>query len=177
MSRVLVNGIYQALREAGQKYGVGHYGAFAMNAMRLEKGYRAWGQDLSTERTPFESGLDRFVRLDGPDFTGQTALRRAADKPAEFRMELLEIEGEGPDPFALHPVLCDGRAVGLVTSGAYGHRTMKKLALAYLKPALVPEDAPLTVEICGEACAACILAAAPWDPNNRRLRDATEITT
>ena len=162
--------LYRAILAAGGPYDIGHYGAFAMNAMRLEKGYRAWGLDLSTERTPFEAGLDRFVHMDGRNFTGCDALRRAAGQAPEFRMALLEIDGDGPDPFGLHPVSCDGRVVGLTTSGAYGHRTRKKLALAYLKPSLMPDGAALEVEILGDGFPARPLDAAPWDPDNERMR-------
>jgi dimethylglycine dehydrogenase len=161
--------LYDAILQAGKALGLGHYGAFAMNALRLEKGYRAWGADLSTERTPLEAGLGRLVKPDGRRFTGREALLEAGAKSPYFRMELLEIGGDGPDPFGLHPVFAGGQVAGLTTSGAYGHRTGKKLALAYLKPAALTAGAPLSVEICGLPQTARILEAAPYDPQNRRL--------
>ncbi|NNF76792.1 MAG: FAD-dependent oxidoreductase, partial [Rhizobiales bacterium] len=117
--------LYQALVEQGAPAGLVHFGAFALNSMRLEKGYRAWGMDLSTERTPLEAGLDRLVKPEARE-----ALRAKRDQP--FGMELLELDAEGPDPFALHPVFSGDKVAGLVTSGGFGHRTKKKLALAYL---------------------------------------------
>jgi dimethylglycine dehydrogenase len=161
--------LHDAILQAGRALEIGHYGAFAMNALRLEKGYRAWGADLSTERTPLEAGLGRLVKLDDRSFTGREALLDAGAKPPAFRMELIEIEGDGPDPFGLHPVFAGGQVAGLTTSGAYGHRTAKKLALAYLNPALLTPGAPLSVEICGLPQTARILEAAPYDPQNRRL--------
>ena len=161
--------LHDAVVEAGRALGIGRYGAFAMNALRLEKGYRAWGADLSTERTPLEAGLARFVRLDGHDFAGRAALLRAGAEPPAFRMDLLEIAGDGPDPFGQHPVFAGEQVAGLSTSGAYGHRTAKKLALAYLNPPVLSAGAPLSVEICGQPQTARILDAAPYDPQNRRL--------
>ena len=164
--------LYDAIIEAGRRFDIGGYGAYAMNAMRLEKGYRAWGMDLSTERTPFEAGLDRLVTLEGRRFTGRDALAEARSRQPAFRMELLEIEGEGPDPFGMHPVFRGERVAGLVTSGVYGHRTGKKLALAYLRPETRADEAPLRVEICGLAEPASILPAPPFDPANHRMKNA-----
>ncbi|MCP5084883.1 MAG: FAD-dependent oxidoreductase [Alphaproteobacteria bacterium] len=155
--------LYQALIEQGAPLGLRHFGAFALNSMRLEKGYRAWGMDLSTERTPLEAGLERLVKPEA-----RAALRAQRDQP--FRMELLELDAEGPDPFALHPVFCADKVAGLVTSGSFGHRTRKKLALAYLQPHNLTEDAPLTVRVLGQTAAAQVLTAAPYDPTNARLR-------
>ena len=88
-----------------------------------------------------------------------------------MEMALLEIGGDGPDPFSGHPLLLDGRVAGLVTSGAYGQRVGKKLALAYLDAGLAVSDLEgLRVEIIGEACPARILPAPPYDPGNGRLR-------
>lgn len=160
--------IYKSIIEAGAHHGLKHFGAFALNSMRLEKGYRAWGMDLSTERTPLEAGLDYLVKTDGRDFIGRDALVKGREQ--SFKMELLEIESAHVDPFALHPVFSEGKVCGLITSGAYGHRTGKTLALAYMQPQNMTDGAPLTVNIVGESCPAQILAEAPYDPRNERLR-------
>jgi dimethylglycine dehydrogenase len=163
--------IYSALREAAAGFDARLFGAFAINSMRLEKAYRGWGADLSTERTPIEAGLGNLVRLDGRDFAGCDALRRHSDRPRQMRLVLLEITGGGIDPFYGHSVLCQGAVVGLVTSGAYGHRTGKRLALAYLAldGAVAPQTG-LAVQILDEACPAQILSRAPYDPGGKRLR-------
>lgn len=163
--------VYDALVEEGRNVDIGHFGAYAMNALRLEKGYRAWGLDLSTERTPLEAGLDRFVKCEGRRFEGRDALVAAADAPPAFKMELLEITGAVSDPFGLHPVFSGDRVAGLITSGAYGHRTGKRLALAYLRPGAIASGEPLTVEILGERGRATVLEEMPYDPGNTRLRD------
>ena len=158
--------LYDALLAAGRGHGIGHFGAYAANAMRLEKGYPAWGMDLSSERSPVEAGLQRFVKLDAHAFTGQEAL---ADRPVAYRLCLLELAPSCRNAFGMHPVVADGKACGLVTSAAFGHRTGKSLAFAYVSAAC-PGDASLHVEVCGTPYPATILAAPPYDPRNQRMR-------
>ncbi len=162
--------LWDALVEAGKPHGLGLFGAFAMNALRLEKGYRAWGLDLTTERTPLEAGLGALARTDGRDFVGREALLRRAEAPGRWRMALLELNGAGPDPFYGHPVLRGDVPLGLVTSGAFGHRTGKALALAYLTDGAAPDDTDLRVEILGETRPAAVLARPPYDPGSERMK-------
>lgn len=163
--------LYDALISAGREHDLRHFGLYALNSMRLEKGYRSWGMDLSSERTPLEAGLERLVQLDGHDFLGKAALQKRRDLP--FCMKLLELEDDGPDPFALHPVFSGDQVAGLITSGAYGHRTSKKLALAYMQPHSLQEGAPLSVSVTGQKTEARILSDAPYDPANLRLKDTS----
>ena len=127
--------LHEALCKAGAAVGLRPFGAYAMNSLRLEKGYRAWGADLTTERTPLEAGLDHLVRTEGREFPGREALLARAASPSAWRMALLSVEPDGDaDPFHTHTVWRDGRAVGIVTSAAPGHRTGATLALAWLCP-------------------------------------------
>jgi dimethylglycine dehydrogenase len=150
--------VYDALLFAGEPHGIGHYGAYAANGMRLEKGYRAWGADLTTERTPQEAGLGAFIR-------DPSAL--PARGPA-WDMVLLEITGEDAHPFYAHGLWQGARSVGIVTSAALGPRTGKVLALAYLRDPAAREG--LEVEILGRRHPARILDRPPYDPDNTRLR-------
>lgn len=145
---------FEALEAAGAPYNIGYYGSYAANSMRLEKGYRAWGADLTTERTPCEAGLAAFVR-------NKTA-------PTDWRTELLEVDIADVDPFYAHAVCCEGQPVGVVTSGAYGHRTGKSLALAYMRDPAATDG--LTINILGDQRPAHILTRPPFDPENIRLR-------
>ncbi len=159
--------LFLALEDTGKAYDIGFYGAYAANAMRLEKGYRAWGSDLTTERSPLEAGLGYLVRHEGREFTGRDAmLARQADKP--WDMVLLEIEAGEVDPFYAHGLWHGARSVGIVTSGAYGHRTGKALALAYLCDPEARDG--LSVDILGQRRAARILERAPYDPDNERMK-------
>ncbi len=169
--------LFAALREAGRPLDAGLYGAYAMNALRLEKGYPAWGADLTSERTPLESGLEALVKAEGRDFVGRDAMLARESAPGRWQLALLALEGsteggaEGcPDPFFGHPVLRDGRPVGLVTSGAYGHRVGKPLALAYFREPEAMAGRGLSVQILGEEVPAVLQERPPYDPDNLRPR-------
>jgi dimethylglycine dehydrogenase len=163
--------LLRELIRRGAASGLSLFGAYAMYSLRLEKAYRAWGSDLTTERTPIEAGLTSFVRPGERQFTGREALASHASRAHPMRMVLLELTGGSLDPFYGHPVLCGGRAVGIVTSGSYGHRTGRRLALAYLTEAWEQHPGgPLEVQVLDELCSAAILPRAPYDPDNLRLR-------
>lgn len=157
--------VFEALEEAGRDLGVGYYGAYAANSMRLEKGYRAWGADLTTERTPLETGLAAFVKTEGRNFIGRDAMLAKANP---WDMVLLDIDASDVDPFYAHAVYADGDPVGVVTSGAHGHRTGKTLALTFLRKPQVREG--LQVKILGRMRAARVLDTPPHDPLNTRLK-------
>ncbi len=118
------------LMQEGIAYDLGFYGAFAMNSMRLEMGYRAWGADLTTERSPLEAGLDRFVKTEDRKFIGREAMLA---KNRHWSMHLLEFDESEFDPFYMHTILRDSEPVGMVTSAAFGHRLNKAVGLAYFR--------------------------------------------
>ncbi|WP_027256304.1 GcvT family protein [Leisingera aquimarina] len=158
--------LFLALEAAGKSHGLGFFGAYAMNAMRLEKGYRAWGADFTTERTPAETGAGHMIRMDH-DFTGKEALAHRMQAEDRWEMVLLEVEAGEVDPFYAHGVLQGDRVVGIVTSAAHGHRTGKTLALAYLRDRSARNG--LTVELLGARLPAQVLEEAPFDPGNARV--------
>jgi len=163
--------VHDALMEAGRRFEIRPFGAYAMNAMRLEKGYRAWGMDLTTERTPLEAGLAHLVRTKDRVFTGRDALLARAAQSHVWRMALLELDPDSTfDPFYMHTVFVDEAPVGIVTSGAFGHRTGKPLALAYLSDKAAADARAFSVDILGARIAATELESPPYDPDNKRLR-------
>lgn len=137
-----------------------------MNAMRLEKGYAAWGADFTTERTPAETGMGFLVRPDH-DFIGRDALLRRMADEKRWEMVLLELDPGETDPYYSHSLWHGENCVGIVTSAAYGHRTGKFLALAYLRDRSAREG--LEVEVLGKRRGARILTRPPFDPDNHRL--------
>ena len=159
--------VYQSFLKAGKPYNIGHFGAYAMNSMRLEKGYRAWGMDLTSERTPLESGLSFLVKPGNRAFVGRDALIERSESDSRWDMVLLEIEGDA-HPYYAHNVLKDSQSVGIVTSAAYGHRTKKNLALAYLRDRTARTG--LKVDILGRHYPAQILKDVPFDPQNLLLK-------
>ncbi len=168
--------LFDQLEAAGQACGVGYYGAYAANSMRLEKGYRAWGGDLTTERDLVESGLAAFCKTEGRDFPGCDALKNRLGQSDRWQMKLLSIESDQQDPFYAHSLYVGDETVGVVTSGGYGHRSHLVLALAYLAD---PEKAmkanagkgpPLEIRILNKRYKATILDDVPFDPENTRLK-------
>ncbi|MFQ6023232.1 MAG: FAD-dependent oxidoreductase [Acidiferrobacterales bacterium] len=164
------NQIFDALMTAGEEFGIGLCGMRAMDSLRIEKSYRMWGQDLTTEYSAFEAGLDRFIRLDKGDFVGRDALVKQQQEGVPQRFITLEVDADDADPLGNEPLYQGSEMVGRATAGAYGHVVGKSLALAYVKPDLAAPGTALEIEILGERRAATVIEESPWDPENARLR-------
>jgi dimethylglycine dehydrogenase len=163
--------VHQLLLEAGEDFGLAHFGLYAMDSLRLEKCYRSWKADLTTEYTPLMASLERFVRLDkSTDFIGREALRREAAAGPKERFVPLLVEARDADAQAVSVVYHGSENVGLVTSGGYGYRLDRSIALAYVRTDLAAEGTELEVEILGERCRATVGREPLYDPHNRRLR-------
>ncbi len=130
------NGLFDALFAAGAEFGIGMVGMRAMESLRIEKSYRMWGSDLTRDYTPFEAGLDRFVRMNKGEFIGKKALARQLAAGVPHRFVTLEVHGvTDADPLGNEPLFAGGRLVGRATAGYYGHVLGKSLALAYVETA------------------------------------------
>ncbi|HXW73643.1 MAG TPA: FAD-dependent oxidoreductase [Steroidobacteraceae bacterium] len=163
--------VYDRLLAAGDDFALAHAGLYAMESLRLEKCYRSWKADLSSEYSPLASSLGRFVRLDkAADFIGREALRReAAQGPRERFVPLIVAAGD-TDATAVSIVYRGGEAVGLVSSGGYGYRLKQSIALAYVRADLASAGTKLEVEILGERCPAIVGCEPLYDPENLRLQ-------
>ncbi|MBF9050782.1 FAD-dependent oxidoreductase [Roseobacter sp. HKCCD9010] len=161
---------YTALREAGAAHDLRLFGARAVDAMRLEKGYLHWKADILTEFDPFETGLGRFVQLDKPDFIGKAALeaRRAAG-PAK-RLATLALDSRDAPAHGGASVMKDGVVVGTVTSGGWGYRVAQNLAYAFLDPAFAEPGTQLHVDVLGQMITAQVIAVGPYDPEGTAYR-------
>ena len=125
------NTVFDRLMEAGAEFGVKPFGIRAMDSLRLEKSYKLIGRELSIEYAALESGLERFVDLGKGDFLGRDALLAWREKGLSNRLVTLEVHGVADaDARGSEPVSRDGASVGRTTSGGYGWRTGKSLALA-----------------------------------------------
>jgi dimethylglycine dehydrogenase len=165
--------VHGLLVEGGHELGLGlpHFGLYAMDSLRLEKCYRSWKVDLTTEYTPFRASLDRFVRLDkAADFIGKEALRREAAAGPPERFVPLVVEARDADASAVSIVYRGKEVVGLVTSGGYGYRLDQSIALAYIRTELTRAGTELEVEILGERCRAVVGREPLYDPENLRVR-------
>jgi len=160
--------VYDALWAAGEPFGIADYGAYAMNAMRLEKAFKG-AAELTNEVTLPEADVMRFVRLD-KDFVGRRATVASLESPLRWRCAYLEIDAADADPHGGEAVFAGERVVGSVSSGAYGHRVGRSLAFAYLDPGSASPGTPLEVTILGERRRARVLDEAAYDPESRRPR-------
>ncbi|MGQ0430133.1 MAG: GcvT family protein [Gammaproteobacteria bacterium] len=164
--------LFDALFEAGREFGIGMTGMRAMESLRLEKSYRMWGSDITRDYTPFEAGMDRFVRIDKGEFIGREALRKQLAAGVPNRFVTVEVHGVADaDPLGNEPLFDgNGRMVGRATSGYYGHVLGKSLAIGYVEPAFATVGSRLRIEILGERKDATVLVDSPYDPENRELR-------
>ncbi len=161
---------WRILVQAGQSFGLSHFGLYAAESMRLEKGYRHWKADLLIEFNPLEAGLGRFVRLDKPDFVGREALLRQVERGPRRLFTALNVDCSDAPAHAGDPVCLDGRQVGSITSGGWGHRLGRNIALAYVEPDCAAPGTRLAVGILGDEHPAVTVAPCQYDPENHRVR-------
>jgi len=147
------------------------FGMFALDSLRIEKGYRAWKGDLSTDYTVLEGGLERFVRWQKDDFTGKAALESQKQQGVKKRFATLIVEANGYDAPYMSNVWMGGEIVGETTSGAWGHRIDESVALGVLRTDAAEPGTKVEVEMFGERYPATVQQDRPlWDPENARLK-------
>ncbi len=160
--------IYDAVLDAGAV----PFGMYALNSLRIEKGYRAWKGDLSTDYTLLEAGLERFMKFDKPqDFPGKAALLAERERGVTKRFVTLIVEAGDCDAPYMSTIWHDGQVVGETTSGDWGYRANASLALGMIRADLAVAGTRVEVEIYGQRCPATVQADGPlWDPNNERIK-------
>jgi dimethylglycine dehydrogenase len=163
--------LYEELRDAGRPHGLRLVGDRALDVLRVEKGYGIWSAEFRQDITPGMSGLDRFVAYDKGDFVGRDAALREREVGAARRLALLRVDAADADASREDGIWLDGRLVGVVTSGAYGHHVGVSLALGYVDRDVFDARPELTIDVVGEPRRARILPEIPYDPLGARLRD------
>ena len=162
--------VYAQLVAAGGTLGLVDFGYRALESMRLEKAYRLWGLDLASDFTALEAGMDRWVRFDKTDFIGRDALLAVAQNGGpRRRLACLVVDADGADAHGFEPVREGDRIVGFVTSGGYGFRVDRSIALGYLPTECCGPGTRLTVEILGSRRPATVVQAPLYDPANELL--------
>ena len=160
--------IYDAVVCAGAK----PFGMYALNSLRIEKGYRAWKGDLSSDYSLLEGGLERFVKLDKPqNFSGKAAILNEKQQGRKKAFASLIVDAGDCDAPYMSTLWQGDELVGQTTSGAWGYRVEASVALAMLRPDLTHPGTELEVEIFGERRRAVVQPDKPlWDPENERLK-------
>lgn len=165
------NAIFDALMEAGAEFGIKPFGIRAMVSMALEKSYRLIPREMSIEYNAYESGLDRFVKPEKGDFLGREGVLAGKDKGLRWNFVTLEVLGvTDADARGNEAIHKDGVLVGRATSGGYGWRLGKSIALAMVQPDMAALGTELDITILGKPHKAVVIAESPFDPDNARLR-------
>ena len=163
--------LYDAIWTAGEPHGIRDFGIYAVDSLRLEKGYRSWKADLEIGFSPFDASLDRFVDMTKPDFVGKTALAAelAAGAAWKFVSMTLDEPGVADAPFCTS-IFVGGERVGIVTSGGWSFTLDQSVALGYVRPAYAEAGTKLDIEVFGMRVRATVGTEPLFDPNNDRLR-------
>jgi dimethylglycine dehydrogenase len=160
--------LYEALWSKGTPLGIGNYGLYAANSMRIEKGYKGWGSELTNELNMLEADMGRFLKQDKPDFTGKSA---TLNRPLQnFRIAYVRVDAKDADLRGGEPVMLGERCIGIATSGGYGHRVGASLGFVSVEPSFAPAGSAFEVIIQGERRRATVLERPAFDADNLRMK-------
>ncbi len=170
--------VFETLHEAGVGFGLRDAGYYAVDTLRLEKGYRAWGRELTPDDNPFQAGLGWAVKLDKPGgFIGHNALVEAKAKPLARRLVSVVLADGEPLLWGGEALLRDGRAVGDLTSAGYGHTIGASVGMGYAKrddgaavDAAWLEAGRFEVDLAGTRLEAKVSLRCPFDPTGARIK-------
>ncbi|KZY48470.1 glycine cleavage system protein T [Roseovarius sp. HI0049] len=164
-------GLRKLLLDAGADLGLREVGFNALLSLRLEKSFGIWSAEFTQGYTPAQTGMDRWIAWDKPDFIGKEAAQAERDSGgSSTHIVTLEIDADDADASGFEPVWQNGQRVGFVTSGGYGHTTGKSLAMAMLDRTATAEGTDLTVHIVGAERPAKVIAPSPYDPAGKAMR-------
>jgi len=161
---------WDLLWDAGREHGIVAAGGGAFDSLRLEKGYRLWGQDIHTEHDPFEAGLGFAVRMDKGEFQGRSALEAILERGSTHKLSCMTFDDPSVVAMGKEPIHAHGDVVAYVTSAAYGYSVGRGIAYGYLPVELASEGTPVEIEYFGERHAATVTADPLVDPKGERLK-------
>ncbi len=161
--------LFDTLMEAGAPHGMVPAGYRAIDSLRLEKGYRAWGADVTPDDSPLEAGLG-FAVARGKDFVGKEALERLRAEGVRRRLACVVLADPRSSTLGNEPVRADGEIVARVTSGGIGYTVGASIAYAYLPVDLAVTGTALEVEVFGEWIGAKVVDEPLYDPKGERIR-------
>jgi 4-methylaminobutanoate oxidase (formaldehyde-forming) len=165
--------LYEILMDAGKDLGAVNAGHYAINSLRLERGYRAWGAELSPDDSPIEAGLG-FALDWNKAFIGREALLRQKEGRIKRRLLIFVLEDPGPVLWGSEPIYCEGRPVGYTTSGSYGHSLGGAIAMGYVNhPEIADSDfinrGKFEINVSGKRYPVQAYLRAPYDPGRKRI--------
>ncbi len=157
--------VYEVLTRAGAEFNLGHFGMYAIEAMRLEKGYGHWKADFITEFNPIEAAQGHFVDL-SKSFPGKKGLQTQIAKGLRRERVMLEVNSTSAPTQPGEGVFADGKPIGTITSASWGYRTNKNLAMAYLDPGFAITGTETELMLLGETAPATVVPLCTYDPEN-----------
>ena len=161
--------LWHLLWEAGQEFGLKPFGMRAMMSLRLDKFFGAWLREFSPDYTPFETGMDRFIRWN-KDFIGKAAAQAEREKGAARKLCAFIVEAGDADVIAYEPIWLDGRVQGFCTSGGYSHYAGKSVALGFVPSDHAQDGLEVEIEILGEMRKARLVSEPLFDADGARMR-------
>ena len=161
--------VYNTLMKAGADFDIRLIGMHAMDSMRLEKGYLAWKSEMNVHHTPLETNVAWTVKLD-KEFIGKQGILKQKEEGIPLQLVCLVVEAKDSDPWGYNPILKDGERIGMTSSGGYGHRIEKSIAMGYVKPEFAEAGTKMDVEILGRARSAQVVTMPLYDPENERMK-------
>lgn len=161
---------WDLLWEAGREHGLVAAGMGAFDSLRLEKGYRLWGQDIHTEHDPFEAGLAFAVKMDKPDFQGKEALEAIAARGHTHRLACMTLDDPAHVAMGKEPIRAGGSVVAYATSAGYGYSIGRGIVYGYLPVEVAEPGTPVEIEFFDERLPAHVVPEPLWDPEGARLR-------
>ena len=161
--------IYDLLLYHGSEFGITDFGSYALNAMRIEKGYHGWGSEIGPEYSMADAGLVHFIARIKAGFIGHDAVLKQLDEPPALRYVGLRVDCEDAEPLPGSPIVVSGDVVGYVTSASAAHRIGGCMALGYLN-APVEGASPFELAVLGEFFPARLCNLPIYDPDNAKMR-------
>jgi dimethylglycine dehydrogenase len=161
--------VFKTLMAAGTEFEIKMFGMYAMDSMRLEKGYLAWKSEMNVHHNPLETHVAWTVKWD-KDFIGKQALEKVKAEGGKLQLVCLDVAAEDSDPWGYNPIFNGSDRVGMTSSGGYGHRVEKSIALGYVPPELADAGTRLEVEVLGKKLPAQVVAMPMYDPKNERMK-------
>ncbi len=162
--------VWTLLQDAGEAFNLTRFGLYATESMRMEKGYRHWKADLIYERNPMESGLDRFVNLNKPDFIGKAALEKEIERGHQKVFVTLTVDCDIAAAHGGDSVYSSDKLIGTISSGAYGHRVNKNIAYAFVTPEYSTKGTELSIGILGHRYTAVVCDECLYDEPNQCVK-------
>ena len=158
-----------AIEEIGKEYNYKWYGARALMSMRLEKGWGVWSLDYRPDFNAIESGLEKFINWD-KEFVGKDATLKLKNSPNQKKLVTLEIKTEGIDVSNDEAIIKNGKTIGYISSGGYGHHVKKSLAMGYIDVNFISPNSSMEVEILGKFYKAKVLGKPLYDEAGLKMR-------